>query len=167
MDQCLATCDTFSIGTSKVTDMTGNTLGCRIYHSGASKADPAGHCAHAGPGGDVIGAIPEYCTVNSGVAGGVCESFCNIEIAVCGSIDQPRTLARGMITPRYQNLAACKTACAGFDTTMAYRVNATGNTLACRLYHVTNAALFAAQDNAATASNHCGHTGPVATALCI
>src|SRR4051812_7234786 len=59
MAHCMATCASFTVGTSTVTDMSGNTLGCRIYHGGApSKTAAATHCVHAGPGGDLITATP-------------------------------------------------------------------------------------------------------------
>jgi hypothetical protein len=161
-DQCLATCATFTVGTGA--DTTGNTLGCRVYHAeNSAGAGATLHCPHAGPGGDAINAPNTYCTKPATGTGDVCDSFCNIEIGVCGSLAAPKT----GITARYQDLAACKTACAGFEKTTLYSVGAVGNNLACRLYHVTNAALFASQGNTATASTHCGHTGPVATANCI
>src|ERR1041385_3222652 len=48
MDQCMGTCATFPVGT--LADTTGNTLGCRQYHSGApSQSAPMTHCYHAGP----------------------------------------------------------------------------------------------------------------------
>src|SRR4051812_38483230 len=47
-EHCIAACASFPVGTSKVTDMSGNTLGCRIYHAGGpSMTTPATHCAHA------------------------------------------------------------------------------------------------------------------------
>lgn len=32
-------------------EMAGNTLACRIYHSGVAKGDPVTHCPHGGPSG--------------------------------------------------------------------------------------------------------------------
>lgn len=43
---CEAVCAGFECGTSA--DVTGDTLGCRIYHAGAAASDPAVHCPHAG-----------------------------------------------------------------------------------------------------------------------
>jgi hypothetical protein len=53
---------------------------------------------------------------------------------------------------------------------VAFSTTAAGNTLACRLLHVTNAALYSSQNNAAMLNNHCPHTqatptGPCATAV--
>jgi hypothetical protein len=59
MAHCTATCASFTVGTSQVTDTSGNTLGCRIYYARApSMMEAATHCAHAGPGGDLITATP-------------------------------------------------------------------------------------------------------------
>jgi hypothetical protein len=47
---CLTTCKGFTVGDPS--DVSGNTLYCRIYHGGApAVADPGTHCAHAGPTG--------------------------------------------------------------------------------------------------------------------
>src|ERR1700759_3504939 len=55
MAQCMAACASFAVGTSTVTDMSGNTLGCRIYHAGSpSMMAATTHCPDAGPGGDLI-----------------------------------------------------------------------------------------------------------------
>jgi hypothetical protein len=156
-DQCMATCTTFTVGTGA--DTSGNTLGCRAYHAGApAMTAPDTHCPHAGPGGDLVTAAAP------GTCGDACTSFCNLEIKVCGSLDAPLT----GITARYQNAAACMTACGNFAKTTPYSTaSSAGNTLACRLFHATNAALYSAMGNTATASNHCGHTAETATGQCI
>jgi len=132
-DECLATCLRFNEGASS--DTGGNTLGCRLYHAGnaggpAANADT--HCRHAGPGGD-------------GVCGANCEGFCTIVQGNCAS--QPN--------PPYASMGACMTACAGYAAQPAYVANATGNNLACRLYHATAAS--------ANPGLHCAHTGMVST----
>ena len=70
--ECMAACASFPVGTSMVTDMTGNTLGCRIYHAGdPAKMAAATHCPHAGPGGDAISsATGGFCS-----GGDVCASL--------------------------------------------------------------------------------------------
>ncbi|MEO7729580.1 MAG: hypothetical protein ABIY55_01305 [Kofleriaceae bacterium] len=153
MAHCLGTCKAFAVGT--LADRTGDTLGCRLYHGGApAAADAAGatlHCPHAGPGGDKISATaPAFCS-----GGNVCEDFCNIHVKTCGTIAAPLT----GITPQYQDMAACMTTCGAFpNKTTDYANNASkGDTLACRLYHVTNAA---AQTDPAMISAHCLHSGP-------
>jgi hypothetical protein len=163
MAHCTATCASFTVGTSKVTDTSGNTLGCRIYHAGApSMTAPATHCVHAGPGGDLITAAPP--SVCSG--GDVCASFCALEIKACGSLDaplpgNPRDSTNNPIY-QYQNMNDCMTSCAAFDKTHAYSTTASGNSLACRLYHATNAAIAVTPNGVM----HCPHTAPAPTAPC-
>jgi len=158
MDQCLGTAATWPVGHTG--DATGNTLGCREYHAGAlAVSDPATHCIHAGPGGDQM--------KNAGTCGDPCTSFCTLQIGTCGSIDTPVT----GITPQYQNIAACMTACANFDKDHLYVLNKTpatpsGNSLACRLYHATNAALYRKRNDLPTASAHCGHAAATPTGPC-
>lgn len=155
VDQCKATCTAFTVG--KLTDSSGNTVGCREYHAGTpAMTDPVTHCPHAGPGGDLVTAAAP------GTCGDACTSLCTIHIKTCGSMDAPLT----GITPGYKNMAECITACAGFDKTMPYSPSATGNTLACRLYHVTNAALNSAMGNVAATNAHCGHSSETPASVC-
>lgn len=87
---CMATCASFEVGTSTITDTSGNTLGCRIYHAGApTRTDPGTECAQAGPAGDLLRAdagTPMGCS-----GGDLCQSFCTLEIKACGSLDVPST----------------------------------------------------------------------------
>jgi hypothetical protein len=163
--QCEATCKSFALGTANDKGPNQNTLGCRIYHAGTpSMTAPGTHCAHAGPAGDVVTAA-----VGAGTCGDACTSFCKLEIATCGSSDAPIA----GITPvapavPYQNVADCMTKCAGFATTTPYSTAATsGNTLACRLFHLTNAANYAAMNMNTTAQAHCGHSLATPTAVCL
>lgn len=152
MAHCTAACAAFPVGTSKVTDTSGNTLGCRIYHAGApAKATPATHCPHAGPAGDVTTAA------GAGTCGDPCTSFCNLEVKACGTTAAPIT----GITPVYADTAACMTACNGFDKTHLYGTTSAGDSLACRLYHATNAAI-----SATNATTHCPHTQATPTGPC-
>lgn len=124
---CLATCAGWQPGTAA--DMSGNTLGCRIYHAGVAAGNPGLHCRHAGPGGD-------------GVCGANCEGFCTLAMRAC----------TGQPTPPYASISACMTTCAGFATTPPYDATQTaGNTFACRLYHATAASTAPAI--------HCAHLG--------
>lgn len=140
---CMAACASFAPGTAA--DQTGNTLGCRIYHAGTpSMTAPDTHCVHAGPGGDKTSV-----TAPPGTCGDPCTSFCTLEIKACGLTGD----AGG--NGQYASMAACMTACAAFpNATHAYGVTAKGDSLACRLYHATNAA------EAGNAMVHCPHTGP-------
>ena len=161
---CDATCASFTVGTSKVTDTTGNTLGCRIYHGGdPAKMAAATHCVHAGPGGDLITATPPG--VCSG--GDVCESFCSLEIRACGSLDAPRPGNPKDITGnplfQYRNMADCMTSCAAFDKTHVYSTMSAGNSLACRLFHATSAAIDVAAPYGAV---ECPYTAVAPTGPC-
>jgi hypothetical protein len=85
-----------------------------------------------------------------------------MEATVCGT-DAAQVTG---VSNRYADTAACMTACTGFTKTPEYSPTAaTGNTFACRFYHLTNAAQ---QVPGSTAhNNHCGHTLATATANCI
>lgn len=138
---CLAACESFTKGT--LGEMTGNTLGCRLYHSGApAMTDATLHCPHAGPAGDKIGGTGAFC-------GDACASFCTLEIKACGVTGD----AGG--NGQYADMAACMTACNGFDKTHLYTITSSGDSLACRLYHATNAAITG------MATAHCPHTAAV------
>lgn len=138
---CQAACASFAVGTS-VTETSGNTLGCRIYHSGAPAAGtPATHCPHAGPGGDKTNvAAPGTC-------GDACTSFCTLEIKACGVSGD----AGG--NGQYASQADCVSKCALFpNKDSLYSPASGGDSLACRLYHATNAAI------SGNAVAHCPHT---------
>ncbi len=118
---CLASCAGLPEGLAS--DMAGNTVGCRIYHAGAAKADAKTHCEHAGPGG-------------AGVCGADCEGFCAI--------------AKNSCSTKYATPAACETECKAFKDTVPFNAAATsGDSLACRLYHLTAATV--------TPAVHCDH----------
>jgi len=148
---CAATCALFPKGTAA--DTSGDTLGCRLYHiqNVTKTGDAATHCPHAGPGGAKVDAATGTCGASA------CADFCALEVAVCGTKD-----ANGA-NAQYQNTADCMSSCANFTKTPAYNATTqSGNTFACRLYHVTNAAV-----DTASAANHCKHTGPTPTQACI
>lgn len=118
---CLAACEAFPVGTAA--DMAGNTLGCRTYHAGAAAAGPDVHCVHAGPGG-------------AGACGANCAGFCAIALDSCPAV--------------YASAAACMTDCGGFTDTEPFdTADTSGDTLACRLYHLSAATT--------TPDPHCGH----------
>ena len=130
---CLGICAHFDVGMSA--DTMGDTLGCREYHAGAAAMDAKTHCPHAGPLGGGMCATSD------------CAAFCKLAVAVCGT--QP--------TPPYADEAACMTACAAFTDTKTIPYDATitsGDSLACRTYHLT-----VASEDAASATTHCVHIG--------
>jgi hypothetical protein len=55
---CMAYCNSAKWPAGVPDEMSGNTLACRIYHSGVAKGDPVTHCPHGGPtGAGVCGKI--------------------------------------------------------------------------------------------------------------
>lgn len=108
--------------------------------------------------------------------GDACTNVCALQIKTCGSSDAPVQIGTTTITPQYQNMAACVAVCkngnattspaiAPFDLTHVYATVSSGNSLACRLNHWTNAATQAglATPNAAGVNTHCNHTGAAQT----
>jgi hypothetical protein len=68
------------------------------------------------------------------------------------------------VNNRYADLATCTAACANFATTPEASPTApAGNTFACRIYHLTNAAAA----TGAAIDTHCGHALATATAVCL
>lgn len=126
---CEAVCAHFSPGTAG--EMSGDTLACRGYHTDQAANDPAGSCPAAGPyGGGTCGTTQ-------------CEAFCNLIQAICTGPNE-----------QYGNEAQCLAACVTLpDATTSFTLDtsATGDTLACRGYHLQAAAL--------DAGLHCPHAG--------
>src|SRR5262249_27360710 len=139
------------------------TLGCRIYHAQnamLNASDPAmvaTHCPHAGPVGAKVDAA-------TGVCGDPCVDFCALDAKVCGTTAAPVT----GVTNRYADVATCMTACTGLDKTVAFSATApNGNTFACRINHLANAALYTAMQMPNLVNTHCGHTLSPATGVCM
>lgn len=106
---CLAACA--SMPTGAVSDTSGDTVGCRTYHAGAAKSDPATHCPHAGPGG-------------AGYCGSNCDGYCQLVLKACPSV--------------YASEMECQTTCKTFkDMEPFSATDVTGDTLQCRLYHAS------------------------------
>jgi hypothetical protein len=121
MGTCMASCENFTPGTLGQT--SGNTLGCRVYHTEAAMGDAAGHCEHAGPGG-------------GGMCGAsICEGFCSIAPNEC---------------PTQWQAGTCMTNCGLVPNTPPYNTSAAGDSIQCRLYHVTEAST--------APGTHCIHT---------
>ena len=158
MDQCTKTCASFS-GTSKVTDTTGNTLGCRINYAVAASTMPATDCPYAGPAGDLLTAAG-FCS-----GGDACVSFCTLEIMDCGAVKAPLPGnpkdATGTALFQYQDQANCVDLCHGWDKTHAYSTMATGDSLACRLSAAVTAAI-----SLDSAKVYCAYTTDFPTGQC-
>jgi hypothetical protein len=161
---CMAACTAAEAGmpAGDVTDTAGNTLGCRMYHTGVAATAGAQHCAHGNLfGGSSIDAgngIPGFPCVNS-----TAEAYCSMAMAFCqGNIDNDGDAATpdGPLYAGADQAAqymACMTAAGGF--TAGSVGDTTGDTLECRLYH-----LEVAGSDAAT---HCPHGSPSGGNVCV
>ncbi|HEU0033934.1 MAG TPA: hypothetical protein VFQ53_25070 [Kofleriaceae bacterium] len=126
MQTCLGTCEQFAVGTQN--DTTGNTLGCRVYHTDFARQDAMTHCEHAGPsGGTMCGAT-------------IVEDFCSIAPTIC---------------PTQWSANQCGNRASNIPSMGPYSINSTGNTIECRLYHLT----LATTDP----TTHCPHTDVIST----
>ncbi|MSP92584.1 MAG: hypothetical protein EXR79_12415 [Myxococcales bacterium] len=124
---CVKFCTDAKLAAGTKDDTDKNTIGCRLYHSGAASKDAKVHCPHAGPtGGDICGKH--------------CDNFCDLVGLAC----------TGTLAP-YKDAAECKAACAKAPTT-GKSTDTAGDTLQCLTYHVGVAA--ASPENAKT---HCPH----------
>jgi hypothetical protein len=129
---CEEACAAFAPGTPGDTSM--DTLECRAYHAGvAGTTEPEVHCIHAGPLGSGVDA-------GNGCGTDRCMAFCRIAQEVCGA----------EATYSFENEDDCRTQCADYVDDVDFTTNETsGDTLACRMYHLT-----AALGDPAV---HCGH----------
>jgi hypothetical protein len=119
---CEAVCGTWAAGMPD--DDMGNTVACHQYHAAASaEAGAEVHCPHAGPTGD-------------GFCGDLCENFCELAGEVCADT--------------FADNATCMTECEAFDDMPTYSgATVSGDSYACRMYHLTAAAVDPA--------GHCAH----------
>ncbi|WP_234023188.1 hypothetical protein [Sorangium cellulosum] len=113
----------------------GNTVACRAHQASlaASTRELAVHCPRSGPGGD-------------GFCGSNCESYC--------------TLYAGACSPEVPTHEDCIARCAGLKDAQMFDVvvNHDGDTLQCRLVHVSSATV--------EPTEHCPHARLVPAAPC-
>ena len=128
VSDCTNQCATAAAWPAGMTgDTSGNTIGCRLYHAGAAAADPVLHCPHAGPTG-------------GNVCGSWCDNYCQLMAKNC-------TGANAVYAA-----SDCMTKCMTIPTTGKPN-DAAGNTIQCRLYHLSVAA--------SDPGTHCVHTRTV------
>jgi hypothetical protein len=110
---------------------TGDTLQCRLVHTGNATLDPGTHCPHASlaPHGPTPCAIP---TPN-------CTDYCRVVMGACTGSNAV-----------YESPQQCKSVCAALD--VGTSADLEEDTLGCRTYHSYNAL-----DLGVT---HCPHAGP-------
>ncbi|HMJ51831.1 MAG TPA: hypothetical protein VK540_07130 [Polyangiaceae bacterium] len=127
--QCMAVCMALDPGLNS--NRTENTMGCRSWHTFNVLIDDASHCSHTGPGGD------GHCGLDTTGKTGNCVSYCFLAEKACGA---------GFLA-KYGTQSACQVECStqpdafGAKQDSKYRVTTatTGNTLQCRLLHVSRA----------------------------
>lgn len=120
-DVCLSVCKVLPEGSPG--DQSGNSVQCRLTHAAAvtETGEPQVDCPAAGPGG-------------AGVCGDDCTGFCTIMVEYC---------------TQYSNPQECNDVCAGVPKLGGYSATlkddsgaslfASGNSVECRLWHVSSA----------------------------
>ncbi|OGQ09969.1 MAG: hypothetical protein A2138_20810 [Deltaproteobacteria bacterium RBG_16_71_12] len=137
-DSCLAACAIIPAG-GEVNTPSGDSVQCRLFHLGAAKGDPAGHCAASGATG-------------ANACGTWCNVYCDVMDEVCPD--------------EYTGAADCDSACGEFGDDGAIN-DAEGDTVQCRLYHAGAAAAdnsHCAHAGADSTADTCG--AGVQTATC-
>lgn len=128
---CLAVCSHLPLGTAG--EDTGDTVACRLTHAQAvtGTGEPGTECPVAGPGG-------------SGVCGSNCDGYCTLMHTICAD--------------KFATIPDCETACSGVPDLGGYNSSIEGgNSIQCRLYHVSAASLVP--------STHCPHAA--GEAICV
>jgi hypothetical protein len=139
LDQCRAVCKALPLGT--LADLSGNTVGCRKYHSYNALVDPATHCPHTGPGGDGFCGSPDAASATTFT--GNCESYCLLAAKACNATIV-RLADEDTFGGNFKSQGACQKACgelSGAEPDAAYAVVPApeGPSLQCRLLHVSRA----------------------------
>jgi len=138
---CLTACSNLTNGA--LGDVAGNTVECRAYHASfPSVANATFHCPHASISG-------------GGACGSLCDTYCHFAINACTGTNQ-----------LYANLAACTTNCSAFSAAQMSAGSpgiTDGDSLHCRIYHLSVAASQGVLGAAAT--THCPH-GRTVSATC-
>ncbi len=97
--------------------------------------------------------------------GDVCASYCTLQIKACGSQEAPLPGdpkdTNGNPLYQYPDMESCIANCAALDKTHAYRTDAAGNSLACRLLHATRAA-----KDLESAKAECAYSGFIEAGPC-
>jgi hypothetical protein len=131
-EACLAVCGHLAAGNPKEAEPTGNTVACRLHAARLAKTsrEYREYCPQAGPGG-------------AGECGDDCESYCTLFEELCPN-----------------SVIGCIDKCKVFpnDGTFDAIRHHDGDTLQCRLVHVSNSALD---------TSHCGHAAFLSSQYCL
>jgi hypothetical protein len=136
---CLRVCANLPPG-NPIETMDGNNVDCRLRKAKLAKGEPAFYCPRAGPGGAGPG-DGEKCGSN-------CASYCSLLNSICPD--------------EGKGLTNCEKQCSAVRDVVTFDVAANygGDTLQCRLVHVSSAA-------AAESATHCGHAQLFPNAPCV
>ena len=138
--ECITYCqDWAQVPVGTYDDVTGNTVGCRLYHATVAgmPGNADAHCAHAGPsGGDVCGSW--------------CENYCHLSGTNC-------TGGNAL----YGDDAACMTGCAALASDGSPNA-IDGDSVQCRIYHLG----VAGSNPPSSGATHCPHGGPDGGGVC-
>ena len=119
-DVCLGFCGHLAVGTAG--DEQGDSTECRLTQAdnAARTGEPNVHCPIAGPAG-------------GGTCGSNCDAYCTVFQQECAD----------RFNQAYADLAACQTDCqANIPDLGTYNANmSSGNSVQCRLWHLTAASL--------------------------
>jgi hypothetical protein len=119
VENCLATCPSLP-GATDASEV-GNTVGCRLKNArDAATVGPLTECPAAGPGSE-------------GICGDNCEAFCRLFEVQCSDLFNEDYMSVGQ--------PGCRDDCETFPDAGTFSVTATnqGDTVQCRLYHVSQA----------------------------
>ena len=138
-ESCMSSCESWAVGSA--TDVTGDTLGCRMGYAKGSQSNPANDCSKtAADGGGV-------CVEGTGAP--TCTEYCNKVMSACTDN-----------SVQYNSAAECLDFC---KETGAWEVGERGddegNTISCRIN-------FAEQATQFHAFNNCVIAGPTGGGVC-
>jgi hypothetical protein len=131
VETCMLACEKFPPGQSG--DVSGNSVECRLRNAelADTTGEPQTHCPAAGPGGN-------------GGCGSNCEGSCTLMLATCPGF--------------FASSTECESACAAVPDMGGFNVSQqSGNSMQCRLYHVSAAQL--------DPTTHCPHAAGMA--ICV
>ena len=137
-EPCLTNCQGLrdDLSLNSTDDHEGDTIQCRLVHLSAATTEPSSHCEHAR-----LAKPTAYCTDEALATPHPlsCDDYCKLIGKVCSGNSAV-----------YEDTDQCKAVCKHFE--VGEPGDQTGDTLACRKYHVQNAI--------SSPSTHCAHAGP-------
>jgi hypothetical protein len=141
---CLRFCNAMDPGEAAIGG--SDTTACRALAVSAGKDEPDPTAKHLDC---VAGGMAGFGTGGQACAASACAGFCKLDLALCGPT---RT--------DYTDVTDCINACAGWDQSMDAPISgATGNSLRCRMFHLT----LSQSGDPTDLETHCPHTNKVST----